>query len=64
MMHEILTELALRHLQAAFLNGTGLESRENVRGIWNQMTDRDCQAVRCVATIEQPSCTLNRQPEW
>ncbi|MBO0885467.1 MAG: SUMF1/EgtB/PvdO family nonheme iron enzyme, partial [Mycobacterium sp.] len=40
-------------LQAAFFNGTGLESWENVWGIWNQMTDRDSEATRRVATIER-----------
>jgi gamma-glutamyl hercynylcysteine S-oxide synthase len=40
-------------LQAAFFNGTGLESWENIGGIWNQMTDRDDQAIRCVASIER-----------
>ena len=50
-------------LQAAFLNGTGLESWEDVWGIWNQMTDRDCQAIRCVATIERNFPDLIDQPK-
>jgi gamma-glutamyl hercynylcysteine S-oxide synthase len=51
-------------LQAAFLNGTGLESWENIWGIWNQMTDRDCQAVRCVATIERNFPDLLVSQNW
>ena len=51
-------------LQAAFFNGTGLESWENVWGIWNQMTDRDDQAVRCVATIERKFPDLLISQNW
>ncbi|MCW3819041.1 SUMF1/EgtB/PvdO family nonheme iron enzyme [Micromonospora sp. DR5-3] len=40
-------------LQVAFFNGTGLESWENIWGIWNQMTDRDAEATRRVAAIER-----------
>src|SRR6202012_5978995 len=51
-------------LQAAFLNGTGLESWENVWGIWNQLTDRDCQAIRAVATIERNYPDLLVSQNW
>jgi iron(II)-dependent oxidoreductase len=51
-------------LQAAFLNGTGLESWENIWGIWNQLTDRDCQAIRCVATIERAFPDLLLSQNW
>jgi iron(II)-dependent oxidoreductase len=51
-------------LQAAFFNGTGLESWENIWGIWNQMTDRDDQAVRCVATIERKFPDLLISQNW
>src|ERR1700751_1919679 len=51
-------------LQAAFLNGTGLESWENIWGIWNQMTDRDCQAGRFVATIERNFPDLLVSQNW
>jgi gamma-glutamyl hercynylcysteine S-oxide synthase len=51
-------------LQAAFLNGTGLESWENVWGIWNQLTDRDCQAIRAVATIERNFPDLLVSQNW
>ena len=51
-------------LQAAFFNGTGLESWENIWGTWNQMTDRDDQAIRCVATIEREFPDLLVSQNW
>jgi len=39
------------YLQVSFFNGIGFESWENVWGIWNQMTDRDAEALRRSATI-------------
>ena len=38
-------------LQAAFFNGVGFESWENVWGIWNQITPRDAEALRRIARI-------------
>ena len=51
-------------LQAAFFNGTGLESWENVWGIWNQMTDRDNEAIRRVTTIERTFPDLLVSQGW
>lgn len=51
-------------LQAAFFNGTGLETWENVWGIWNQLTDRDAEAVRRVAAIERRFPLLLTSQEW
>jgi formylglycine-generating enzyme required for sulfatase activity len=51
-------------LQAAFFNGAGLESWENVWGIWNQLTDRDGQAIRCVASIERKFPHLLVSQKW
>jgi hypothetical protein len=51
-------------LQAAFFNGTGLESWENVWGIWNQLTDRDCEAIRRIATIERTFAGLLVSQDW
>lgn len=51
-------------LQAAFFNGTGLETWENVWGIWNQLTDRDQEAVRRVATIEREFPELLVSQDW
>jgi iron(II)-dependent oxidoreductase len=38
-------------LQAAFFNGCGYESWENIWGTWNQISDRDAAAIERVATI-------------
>jgi formylglycine-generating enzyme required for sulfatase activity len=51
-------------LQSAFFNGTGLESWENVWGIWNQLTDRDAEAVRRVAAIERELPDLLISQDW
>ena len=39
------------NLQAAFLNGVGFESWENVWGFWNQISPRDAAALRRIAAI-------------
>jgi formylglycine-generating enzyme required for sulfatase activity len=51
-------------LQSAFFNGTGLESWENVWGIWNQLTDRDQEAIRRVAAIEREFPDLLVSQGW
>lgn len=51
-------------LQAAFFNGTGLETWENIWGIWNQLTDRDQEAIRRVATIEREFPDLLVSQGW
>ena len=42
------------NLQFAFFNGVGYESWENVWGIWNQITQRDAEALRRVARSNAP----------
>ncbi len=51
-------------LQSAFFNGTGFESWENIWGIWNQMTPRDAEALRRIATIERAYHSLLLSPAW
>jgi gamma-glutamyl hercynylcysteine S-oxide synthase len=51
-------------LQAAFFNGTGFESWENVWGIWNQMTPRDAETLRRLSTIERAESDLLTVPGW
>ena len=51
-------------LQSAFFNGVGFESWENVWGIWNQMTPRDAEALRRIATIERAYHSLLSGPGW
>ncbi len=51
-------------LQFAFFNGVGLESWENIWGIWNQMTPRDSEALRRIARIERRHADLLVSPQW
>ena len=51
-------------LHATFFNGAGFESWENVWGIWNQMTPRDAEALRRIATIERAEAPLLSSDKW
>ncbi len=51
-------------LQHAFFNGVGFESWENVWSIWNQMTPRDAEALRRIATIERAYSEVLTSPDW
>lgn len=51
-------------LQFAFFNGTGFESWENIWGIWNQMDDRDAEALRRMAKIERMFWQWLESPGW
>jgi formylglycine-generating enzyme required for sulfatase activity len=51
-------------LQAAFFNGVGFESWENVWGIWNQMTPRDGEALRRISHIYRSFPDLPVSMEW
>lgn len=51
-------------LQAAFFNGVGFESWENVWGIWNQLTPRDAETVRRIAAIERAFAPLLVSQDW
>jgi len=52
------------NLQAAFFNGVGYESWENIWGIWNQITPRDAEALRRVARIEREFAGLLAGCDW
>jgi formylglycine-generating enzyme required for sulfatase activity len=52
------------NLQAAFFNGVGYESWENIWGIWNQITQRDAEALRRVAYVERQFADLLVEREW
>jgi gamma-glutamyl hercynylcysteine S-oxide synthase len=54
----------LDDLQEAFFNGVGFESWENIWGIWNQMTLRDAESLRRIATIERAFSSLLITPAW
>ncbi|MGD0694110.1 MAG: formylglycine-generating enzyme family protein [Terriglobia bacterium] len=51
-------------LQAAFFNGVGVESWENIFGVWNGMVERDSEALRRIATIERAYADLLVSPDW
>jgi gamma-glutamyl hercynylcysteine S-oxide synthase len=51
-------------LQSAFFNGVGFESWENIWGIWNQMTPRDAESLRRIATIERAYHSLLTSSTW
>ena len=52
------------NLQAAFFNGVGYESWENIWGIWNQIAPRDAEALRRVAYIERQFAELLVSRDW
>jgi iron(II)-dependent oxidoreductase len=52
------------NLQAAFLNGDGFESWENIWGIWNGLTPRDAEVLRRVATVERGLAAYLVSPDW
>ncbi len=51
-------------LQAAFFNGVGLESWENVWGVWNGYTARDAEAQRRIATLFRALAPLLASEAW
>ncbi|MGB8589981.1 MAG: SUMF1/EgtB/PvdO family nonheme iron enzyme [Candidatus Acidiferrales bacterium] len=51
-------------LQHAFFNGVGYESWENIWGIWNQIDDRDEEALRRISKIERTVADLLISPGW
>jgi formylglycine-generating enzyme required for sulfatase activity len=52
------------NLQAAFFNGVGYETWENIWGIWNGITERDAEAIRRVAKIERRFAEFLVSPDW
>jgi formylglycine-generating enzyme required for sulfatase activity len=51
-------------LQAAFFNGIGYESWENIWSIWNQIGERDAEALRRIAKIERRFAPLLTSAAW
>ncbi len=52
------------NLQAAFFNGAGYETWENIWGIWNGITERDAEAIRRVAKVERRFADLLVSADW
>jgi iron(II)-dependent oxidoreductase len=51
-------------LQFAFFNGVGLETWENVWGIWNGFTPRGAESIRRVGTVERAVAPVLVSQEW
>jgi len=51
-------------LQFAFFNGVGMETWENIWGIWNGITPRDAETIRRVAKIERKFSSLLVSADW
>jgi formylglycine-generating enzyme required for sulfatase activity len=51
-------------LQFAFFNGVGYETWENIWGIWNQINDRDAEAIRRIGKIERKFAAALVSPQW
>ncbi|MGI8991637.1 MAG: formylglycine-generating enzyme family protein [Bryobacteraceae bacterium] len=51
-------------LQYAFFNGVGMETWENIWGIWNEMTPRDSETVRRIAKIERQFAPELASADW
>lgn len=52
------------NLQAAFFNGVGYETWENIWGIWNGITRRDAEAIRRVAKVERQFAAYLVSADW
>ena len=51
-------------LQAAFFNGSGLETWENIWSIWNGITPRGAESIRRVAAVERAAAPFLVTPNW
>ena len=51
-------------LQAAWFNGDGYESWENVWGIWNALSPHDAEVLRRLSTIYRMFPDLFLSPDW
>ncbi len=51
-------------LQYAFFNGIGMETWENIWGIWNEMTPRDSEICRRIGKIERQFADLLISADW
>lgn len=54
-----------RHdLQYIFFNGVGYNAWENIWGIWNQLTPRDAETLRRIASIERQFAEAMVSADW
>ncbi|MGQ0383867.1 MAG: formylglycine-generating enzyme family protein [Gammaproteobacteria bacterium] len=47
-----------------FFNGIGYVAWENIWGVWNQLTERDAEALRRLATLSRRCSALLASREW
>jgi gamma-glutamyl hercynylcysteine S-oxide synthase len=52
------------NLQFAFFNGVGLETWENIWGIWNGITPRGAETIRRVASVERSVAPFLVSQDW
>ena len=50
--------------QYIFFNGIGYNAWENIWGIWNQLTPRDAETLRRIATIERQFAAAMTSMDW
>lgn len=51
-------------LQAAFFNGIGIESWENIFGFWNGLTAHDAEMLKRIAMVERAAAPFLVSPDW
>ena len=51
-------------LQYIFFNGVGYNAWENIWGIWNQLTPRDAETLRRIATLQRAFAPLLVSMDW
>ncbi|HXS06024.1 MAG TPA: SUMF1/EgtB/PvdO family nonheme iron enzyme [Rhizomicrobium sp.] len=51
-------------LQAAFFNGIGVGSWENIFGFWNGLTAHDAEMLRRIAALERGTAPFLVSPDW
>ncbi len=51
-------------IQYAFFNGVGYNSWENIWGVWNQISERDAEAIRRISTIYHQFAGIWNSPNW
>lgn len=51
-------------LQYAFFNGVGYNAWENIWGTWNQVSERDAEAIKRIAAIYRQFPGIWNSPDW
>ena len=51
-------------MQYAYFNGIGMETWENIWGIWNEITPRDAEVIRRVGKVDRKFASLLISADW